>query len=573
MQLTGKSAEGNPYSEELTGIKNANVRDGCIYAQNSYSASIGFTIENHVESTNSTNFEDSISKVIEESMSNPSSNDSTDTWDSSFMKDLTTTNEKHSENNWNNESNSSYTIGISDSTENGTNWSDSTTNGVLHLNGLISPDRYELRSMQSGVIFKSDNAREYRNKKIVEFCENNGIYKVYSPPYNPENNGMAERFNQTLISCAKTLLAWSKLSENFWDYAILYANYLYNKTPHQIASNNIPDESYYKHKVKLDHLKTFGCITYYKNFDQNKGKFQPNSNKGIFLGFSEETNSYLIMDYNDFKMHNVREIVCLEDEPVNISLSNSVVNNNEYPSLFKFDFNFSKYQKINNDFFIINNQNKNQINDKNQENSSSPNNSKDMNNLYNKIGNNLQNNKERSSNNTTDISNVEDNIKNTSENDEEFYSADEEYENNFIENKNEKNFNNKNLINFEPKIQDKIINNENNNFTEIENLINNPETQNTNISNSESELNNNLNSNNKIILNSNNVILNPNNNNLSYNSDNNNLKINNSNLNINENNLNISNYSNQNNFNLNNNNENINNLNSDNLKTIEIIII
>eukprot|EP00833_Pecoramyces_ruminatium_P007370 jgi/Orpsp1_1/1181402/evm.model.c7180000077088.1 len=82
-------------------------------------------------------------------------------------------------------------------------------------------------------IFKSDNAREYRNKKIVEFCENNGIYKVYSPPYNPENNGMAERFNQTLISCAKTLLAWSKLSENFWDYAILYVNYLYNKTPHQ----------------------------------------------------------------------------------------------------------------------------------------------------------------------------------------------------------------------------------------------------------------------------------------------------------------------------------------------------
>jgi len=74
--------------------------------------------------------------------------------------------------------------------------------------------------------FKSDNDREYNNRKILEFCKNNGIRKIFSPAYNPENNGLAERFNQTIISCAKILLFWSKLSENFWDFAIIYANYL-----------------------------------------------------------------------------------------------------------------------------------------------------------------------------------------------------------------------------------------------------------------------------------------------------------------------------------------------------------
>jgi len=69
--------------------------------------------------------------------------------------------------------------------------------------------------------------------------------------------------------------------------------------------------------VKLDHIKTFGCIVYYKNFDQNKGKFQPNAIKGIFLGFNEQTNSNLVMDYNDYKLHYVREILALEDEPAN----------------------------------------------------------------------------------------------------------------------------------------------------------------------------------------------------------------------------------------------------------------
>ena len=131
---------------------------------------------------------------------------------------------------------------------------------------------------------------------------------------------------------------------------LFYASYLYNRTPHQISKNNVPDESFYSHKIKLDHLKTFGCITYYKNYDQNKSKFQNNSCKGIFLGFDEQTYSYIIMDYNNYKLHYVREIHCLEKEPANISLSNAITDKNEYPTFFKFDFNFSKYKTINKDF-------------------------------------------------------------------------------------------------------------------------------------------------------------------------------------------------------------------------------
>ena len=191
--------------------------------------------------------------------------------------------------------------------------------------------------------FKSDNAKEYRNKKLTRFCKDNGINKIYSPPYNPENNGLAERFNQTIISCTKTLLYWSKLSENFWDFAIQYANYLYNKTPHLISEKTIPDEVFFNEKVKIDHIRTFGCITYYKIFDQNKSKFSPNSKKGIFLGFSEVTNSNIVMDYEDYKIHNVREIICKENEPAKLSLSKE---ENGYPSFLNFDFNFSKTNRI-----------------------------------------------------------------------------------------------------------------------------------------------------------------------------------------------------------------------------------
>jgi len=85
--------------------------------------------------------------------------------------------------------------------------------------------------------FKSDIGKEYKNKRIFNFCNNKGINKVFSTPYNPQINGLAERFNRTIVDCTRTLLFTSKLNTKFWDFAIKYATHLYNITPHSSINN------------------------------------------------------------------------------------------------------------------------------------------------------------------------------------------------------------------------------------------------------------------------------------------------------------------------------------------------
>ena len=92
---------------------------------------------------------------------------------------------------------------------------------------------------------KSDHGTEYINKILIKFMESKGINFIHSTPGNSQQNGRAERLNQTLNNCATTLLNSAKLPLNFWDSAILSVAYLYYINPHQSINNKIPNELFF----------------------------------------------------------------------------------------------------------------------------------------------------------------------------------------------------------------------------------------------------------------------------------------------------------------------------------------
>ncbi|GKD06670.1 ribonuclease H-like domain-containing protein, partial [Tanacetum coccineum] len=74
-----------------------------------------------------------------------------------------------------------------------------------------------------------DNGTEFKNRVMSEFCENKGIKIEFSIARTPQQNGVAERINRTLIEAARTMLADSKLPTIFWAEAVNTGCYVQNR--------------------------------------------------------------------------------------------------------------------------------------------------------------------------------------------------------------------------------------------------------------------------------------------------------------------------------------------------------
>nr|GEY36619.1 hypothetical protein [Tanacetum cinerariifolium] len=69
-------------------------------------------------------------------------------------------------------------------------------------------------------IIRCDNGGEFRNKEMNDFCSKKCIKREFSNARTPQQNGVAERRNKTLIEAARTMLANAKLPVTFWAKAV-----------------------------------------------------------------------------------------------------------------------------------------------------------------------------------------------------------------------------------------------------------------------------------------------------------------------------------------------------------------
>ncbi|GJV29888.1 putative ribonuclease H-like domain-containing protein [Tanacetum coccineum] len=106
---------------------------------------------------------------------------------------------------------------------------------------------------------RCDNGTEFKNRIMNEFCEMKGIRREFSVARTPQQNGVAERKNRTLIEASRTMLADSKLPTTFWAEVVNTACYVQNMLLVIKSHNKTPYEIFLGRKPALSFMRPFEC--------------------------------------------------------------------------------------------------------------------------------------------------------------------------------------------------------------------------------------------------------------------------------------------------------------------------
>ncbi|GJV61185.1 putative ribonuclease H-like domain-containing protein [Tanacetum coccineum] len=165
-------------------------------------------------------------------------------------------------------------------------------------------------------IIRSDNGTEFKNKVMDDFCREKGIKREYSVARTPQQNGVTERRNRTLIEAARTMLADSKLPITFWAEAVSTACYVQNRVLVVKPHNKTPYELFRGLKPALSFMRPFGCHVTILNTLDNLGKFDGKSDKGFFVGYSLSSKSFRVYNTRTKRVEENLNIGFLENKPM-----------------------------------------------------------------------------------------------------------------------------------------------------------------------------------------------------------------------------------------------------------------
>jgi len=166
-------------------------------------------------------------------------------------------------------------------------------------------ERYTGRKIKA---IQSDNGKEYCNSTMDALFKEHGIRHRLTVPHTPQQNGIAERKNRTLVETARCMIIQSGLPPSFWAEAISSANYIRNRCITKGLESGTPFEKWTGRRPNVAHLRTFGCRTFILNKSPSKGKFDARGLEGIFVGYSETSKAYRIWCPKDQKIHVSRDV-------------------------------------------------------------------------------------------------------------------------------------------------------------------------------------------------------------------------------------------------------------------------
>nr|GEV22467.1 retrovirus-related Pol polyprotein from transposon TNT 1-94 [Tanacetum cinerariifolium] len=150
-------------------------------------------------------------------------------------------------------------------------------------------------------IHPKDEASE--NKTLAKFFDEVSITQQFSATRTPQQNGVVERRNITLVEAARTMLTFANLPLFLWAAAIATACFIQNRSIIYKRFDKTPYELINKRKPNIKFFRVFGCRCYLLNDYEDVGKLKPKRDIEVFVRYSKESSASRIYHKRTRKMH------------------------------------------------------------------------------------------------------------------------------------------------------------------------------------------------------------------------------------------------------------------------------
>ncbi len=163
-------------------------------------------------------------------------------------------------------------------------------------------------------ILRSGNGTEYVNDAMEDFLRAEGIQHQKTIVYTPEQNGVAERSNRTLVERTRAMRVDANLDKKYWAEALKTVNYCKNISPTIAVQGRTPFEVWTGEKPDLEHLRVFGCRAFAHVCKEKRKKWDEKAEELMFVGYCSNSKGYRLINTTTHKITNSRNVHFIEHE-------------------------------------------------------------------------------------------------------------------------------------------------------------------------------------------------------------------------------------------------------------------
>ncbi|KAG8472437.1 hypothetical protein CXB51_035357 [Gossypium anomalum] len=178
---------------------------------------------------------------------------------------------------------------------------------------------------------RTDNGLEFCSDEFNRLCKSEGIVRHLTVRHTPQQNGVTERMNKTIMEKVRCMLLNANLPKSFWAEAASTACFLINRSPSVAIEKKTPQEVWSGNPANYSDLKIFGCPAY---AHVNNGKLEPRSIKCVFLGYKAGVKGYKLWCPENRKVVISRDVehqINIESTPqISTKIENRVASSPQY---------------------------------------------------------------------------------------------------------------------------------------------------------------------------------------------------------------------------------------------------